>query len=90
MSAHGTATDRGDLAESLATHAVLGAVLSSMKSYLGHTLGACGAIEAWWAIEMMRAGCSPPRLEFVVLIPCAVLDHFGARWPQYRYRLRDE
>jgi 3-oxoacyl-[acyl-carrier-protein] synthase II len=25
-----------------------------MKSYVGHTLGACGALESWWAIRMMR------------------------------------
>ncbi|HEX7634015.1 MAG TPA: beta-ketoacyl-ACP synthase, partial [Noviherbaspirillum sp.] len=46
VSAHGTATDRGDIAESHATRDVLGSSvpISSMKSYLGHTLGACGAI----------------------------------------------
>lgn len=56
--AHGTATDRGDIAESQATAAVFGAgtPVSSLKSYLGHTLGACGALEAWMSIEMMREG----------------------------------
>jgi 3-oxoacyl-[acyl-carrier-protein] synthase II len=33
-----------------------------MKSYLGHTLGACGAIEAWWGIEMMRRQWFAPTL----------------------------
>lgn len=56
VSAHGTATTRGDLAESIATHQVLGAhaPISSLKGYFGHTLGACGALEAWLSIEMMR------------------------------------
>lgn len=58
VSAHGTATDRGDIAESHATHAVFGSrmPISAFKSFTGHTLGACGALEAWVAIEMMREG----------------------------------
>ncbi|WP_281515963.1 beta-ketoacyl-ACP synthase, partial [Vibrio parahaemolyticus] len=53
VSAHGTATDRGDIAESNATANALGKVpISSLKSYFGHTLGACGAIEAWLGLEM--------------------------------------
>lgn len=58
ISAHGTATERGDIAESHATHAVFGSALpiSAFKSFTGHTLGACGALEAWVAIEMMREG----------------------------------
>lgn len=58
INAHGTATDRGDIAESHATAAVFGArtPISSLKSYLGHTLGACGALEGWMSIEMMREG----------------------------------
>ncbi|CAM3357380.1 beta-ketoacyl-ACP synthase [Halomonas lysinitropha] len=56
VSAHGTATDRGDIAESHATHAVFGKhmPISAFKSFTGHTLGACGALEAWVSIEMMR------------------------------------
>ena len=78
VSAHGTATDRGDVAESHATLAVLGprVPISSMKSYVGHTLGACGALEAWWAIEMMRAGRFAPTLNLDELDPaCAGLDY---------------
>lgn len=58
INAHGTATERGDIAESHATAAVFGAntPISSLKSYFGHTLGACGALEAWMSIEMMREG----------------------------------
>lgn len=64
ISAHGTATDRGDVAESQATAAVYGAAtpISSLKSYFGHTLGACGALEAWMSIEMMRAGWFAPTI----------------------------
>ena len=56
VSGHGTATELGDIAESHATRAVFGEriPISCMKSYFGHTLGACGAQEAWLAIEMMN------------------------------------
>ena len=56
VSAHGTATERGDIAESHATLKMFGErmPISSMKSYMGHTLGACGALESWFAVEMMN------------------------------------
>lgn len=78
VSAHGTATDRGDLAESQATAQVFGSgmPISSMKSYLGHTLGACGSIEAWWGIEMMNRGSFAPTLNLSEPDPsCGVLDY---------------
>ena len=56
ISAHGTATDRGDIAESHATHSLFGSntPISAFKSFTGHTLGACGALEAWTSIKMMH------------------------------------
>jgi 3-oxoacyl-[acyl-carrier-protein] synthase II len=78
ISAHGTATDRGDVAESHATAAVLGSrvPISSMKSYVGHTLGACGALEAWWAIRMMQGGWFAPTINLLDVDPeCAELDY---------------
>jgi 3-oxoacyl-[acyl-carrier-protein] synthase II len=56
VSGHGTATDWGDVAETQATANALGnkAPIHSLKSYFGHTLGACGSMEAWLMIEMMR------------------------------------
>lgn len=58
ISAHGTATDRGDVAESNATYNIFGnrTPISSLKSFTGHTLGACGALEAWSSIYMMNEG----------------------------------
>lgn len=58
ISAHGTATERGDIAESHATYGVFGGStpISAFKSFTGHTLGACGALEAWVAIKMMHEG----------------------------------
>ncbi len=55
INAHGTSTDQGDVAETQATARIFGEKpISSLKSYFGHTLGACGAIEAWLSIEMMQ------------------------------------
>lgn len=56
ISAHGTATDKGDIAESHATHSLFGTntPISAFKSFTGHTLGACGGLEAWTSIKMMH------------------------------------
>jgi len=64
VNAHGTATRFGDVAESTATAAVFGdkVPISSLKSYVGHTLGACGALEAIWSIQMMNDGWFAPTL----------------------------
>ncbi|WP_227461244.1 beta-ketoacyl-ACP synthase [Cupriavidus pauculus] len=78
INAHGTATEQGDLAEAQATHMVFGdgTPISSLKSYLGHTLGACGALEAWMTIEMMRDGWFAPTINLDTPDPrCAPLDH---------------
>ena len=78
VSGHGTATDWGDVAETRATLAVLGdrAPIHSLKSYFGHTLGGCGSIEAWLAIEMMREGWFPPTVNLDhVDEKCAPLDY---------------
>jgi len=78
VSAHGTATELGDIAESHATAAVFGnrIPISSMKSYTGHTLGACGAIEAWAALHMMNEGWFHPTANLENIDPaCAELDY---------------
>ena len=78
VSAHGTATERGDIAESQATAAVFGRPIpiSSLKSYFGHTLGACGAIEAWLGIEMLRRDWYAPTVNLEVIDPrCGELDY---------------
>ncbi|KAG8152189.1 beta-ketoacyl-ACP synthase [Burkholderia catarinensis] len=78
VNAHGTSTDRGDVAESHATASVFGErmPISSLKSYVGHTLGACGALEAWWTIEMMKRNWFAPTLNLETVDPaCAPLDY---------------
>lgn len=78
VNAHGTSTDQGDVAESQATQAVMGSrvAISSLKSYMGHTLGACGALEAWMSLEMMKAGWFAPTLNLQQVDPrCGQLDY---------------
>jgi 3-oxoacyl-[acyl-carrier-protein] synthase II len=78
INAHGTGTMQGDIAESHATLKVFGSQvpISSLKSYMGHTLGACGALEAWISIEMMREGWFAPTVNLDQVDPqCAPLDY---------------
>ena len=78
VNGHGTATEQGDIAETLATHALFGArmPISSQKSFLGHTLGACGALESWFSIEMMNRDRYVPTLNLDHIDPrCGELDY---------------
>jgi 3-oxoacyl-[acyl-carrier-protein] synthase II len=78
VNAHGTGTQHGDIAESHATAQMFGPnmPISSLKSYMGHTLGACGALEAWISIEMMREGWFAPTVNLKAIDPeCAELDY---------------
>lgn len=78
VSAHGTATERGDITESQATSEVLGnnVPISALKSYTGHTLGACGSLEAWVTTNMMREGWFHPTVNLDnVDERCADLDY---------------
>ncbi|MDO5091101.1 MAG: beta-ketoacyl-ACP synthase [Cardiobacteriaceae bacterium] len=77
VSGHGTATEQGDIAETQATAALFGTIpISSQKSYLGHTLGACGALESWFAIEMLRDEWFAPTANLRDIDPrCGELDY---------------
>lgn len=71
VSAHGTGTIAGDIAETNATEDIFNrkVPISSIKSYTGHTLGACGAIEAIVAIEMMRRNWFHPTINLKEVDP---------------------
>lgn len=77
VNAHGTGTINGDIAESQATAEVFGKIpISTIKSYTGHTLGACGAIEAILGIEMMNSKWYPPTLNLKNIdSACGDLDY---------------
>ena len=78
VNAHGTGTINGDIAESLATENVFKreVPISSIKSYTGHTLGACGAIETILAVEMMNKKWFNPTLNLKEIDEnCGKLDY---------------
>lgn len=58
ISAHATATKMGDVIESQAIHKVYGTspCVIGLKSYMGHTMGSCGAIETIILLYMMDQG----------------------------------
>ncbi len=79
INAHGTGTINGDIAESKAVEEVFGknnVPISTIKSYTGHTLGACGAIEAILSIMMMKNSWFSPNLNLKnVDENCGELDY---------------
>jgi len=78
INAHGTGTINGDIAESLAMQTLFKSNVptSSIKSYTGHTLGACGAIETILSVEMMNKNCFCPTLNLKnVDEQCGNLDY---------------
>jgi 3-oxoacyl-[acyl-carrier-protein] synthase II len=78
VNGHGTSTEHGDIAETQATAALFGArmPISSQKSYLGHTMGACGALEAWVTINGLSGGWYPPTINLRNVDPrCGELDY---------------
>ncbi|MFK8330661.1 beta-ketoacyl-ACP synthase [Pseudomonas sp. BJa5] len=83
VNGHGTATEQGDIAETLATSSLFGPhmPISSQKSFLGHTLGACGALESWFSIEMLNSDRYVHTLNLVDIDPrCGELDYLCNTW----------
>lgn len=69
INAHGSSTPLGDKYETVAIKDVFGDLaygipVSSVKSMIGHTAGACGAIEAAITIMSMRHGILTPTINY--------------------------
>lgn len=84
VNAHGTGTTVGDVEEARATWKVFGerALVSSTKAFTGHTLGACGAIEAAFCVAMMNEGFLAPSRNLALVdteIPPLAFVIGGAR-----------
>jgi 3-oxoacyl-[acyl-carrier-protein] synthase II len=78
ISAHATATKMGDIIEAQAISAVFGnnPYVVGLKSYTGHTMAACGAIETIMCLAMMQEGFIAPTLNLEEIDErCAMLKH---------------
>ncbi|MTW22052.1 beta-ketoacyl-[acyl-carrier-protein] synthase family protein [Allochromatium palmeri] len=78
ISAHATATKMGDIIESQAIEAVYGQspYVTGLKSYTGHTMGTCGAMELIMTLYMMAEDFLAPTLNLQEIDPrCARLNY---------------
>jgi 3-oxoacyl-[acyl-carrier-protein] synthase II len=80
INAHGTSTPAGDVAETQAVKAALGAAsqsvaVSSTKSMIGHLLGAAGGVEAVFSILAIRDQVAPPTINLDNPDPECDLDY---------------
>ena len=89
VNGHGTATEQGDIAETQATSSLFGShmPISSQKSFLGHTLGACGALESWFSIEMLNRDDYAHTFNLDHIDPhCGALDYLRGEFRQMSNR----
>ncbi|MGD8261097.1 MAG: beta-ketoacyl synthase N-terminal-like domain-containing protein [Desulfobacterales bacterium] len=78
VSAHATATKMGDVIEAQAIGQVYGdsPLVTGLKSYMGHTMGSCGAIETIITVYMMQEGFIAPTLNLDDIDErCAMIRH---------------
>ena len=78
VGAHATATKMGDIIEAQAISAVFGdnPYVVALKSYLGHTMAACGAIETVLSVYMMQNGFIAPTLNLEEIDErCSMIKH---------------
>jgi 3-oxoacyl-[acyl-carrier-protein] synthase II len=80
INAHGTSTVTNDRIETLAIKKVFGPragklVVSSIKSLLGHMLGAAGAVEAAVTALALHEGVIPPTINYETPDPECDLDY---------------
>ncbi|HYM51630.1 MAG TPA: beta-ketoacyl-ACP synthase II [Candidatus Limnocylindrales bacterium] len=94
INAHGTATQLGDVAETLAIKEIFGEAayripVSSTKSMLGHLLGAAGSVEAILCVKAIQEGVAPPTINLEHPDPQCDLDYVkdGARELEVRLAL---
>ncbi len=77
VNAHGTSTKMNDKTETLAIKNVFGSLpvpVGSIKSMIGHTLGAAGAIEAAATVLAIHYGILPPTINYENKDPECDLD----------------
>lgn len=80
INAHGTSTPQGDICESMAIRRILGdhadkVWVSSIKSMIGHLLGAAGSVEMAACIKAIETGDVPPTINLDNQDPACDLDY---------------
>ena len=80
INAHGTATPLNDLSETRAIKAAFGDLaynipVSSTKSMTGHMMGATGALEAIFCVQVVRHDRIPPTMHYQTPDPECDLDY---------------
>ncbi len=80
ISAHGTGTPLNDQSETRAVKAAFGELaykipISSTKSMTGHMMGATGALEAIFCVQIIREGVLPPTIHYETPDPECDLDY---------------
>jgi 3-oxoacyl-[acyl-carrier-protein] synthase II len=80
VNAHGTSTDIGDAAETIAIKRAFGEhakklAVSSTKSMTGHLLGGAGGLEAGITVLAIRDQIAPPTVNYEFPDPCCDLDY---------------
>jgi len=91
LNAHGTSTELGDKAETLAVKKVFGShayklAISSTKSMVGHLLGASGGVEAIACALMIRNGLLHPTINLETPDPDCDLDYVPNKARERRVR----
>jgi 3-oxoacyl-[acyl-carrier-protein] synthase II len=91
INAHGTATVMNDAAETISIKYAFGEdayniPISSTKSMTGHMMGATGALEAIFLVQVIREGILPPTIHYETPDPACDLDYIpnSAREKQVR------
>ena len=90
--AHGTSTPLGDAAETAAIKRVFGDAartvsISSIKSHLGHTLGACGGLALVACVKSLQDGVIPPTINLETPDPACNLDYTPLEARQRKYKV---
>jgi len=80
INAHGTATQLNDISETRAIKTAFGDLaynipVSSTKSMTGHMMGATGAMEAVFCVQVVRQNVVPPTINYYVPDPECDLDY---------------
>ena len=78
ISAHATATKMGDVIEAQAIYKIYkdSPFVTGLKSYMGHTMAPCGAIETILTLYMMEKGIMAPTLNLdEVDERCSMIKH---------------